>query len=769
MNKIKMLIMLTIMLPAALSYAVLQQNIPMTITQPDGGSFECYASGDEFFNYLHDEEGYTIIQHEINGFYYYAEKIGEKISASEYLVGSINPAATDFSPKVIISQAEYNRKKTRYFQNEIPNRAPSEGVMNNLVVYISFSDQAEFGTPRSEFDVLFNDSTGTTESVYDYYQEASYEALEVESHHFPVCDLSVNLSYHDEHPRGYYSAYNATTNPIGYQNYDEVIFREHTLLVNAVNFIEEQVPLEMELDADDDGLLDSIGFIIRGGNNAWADLLWAHRWFLFSQDADIHGNQVWDYTFQPESQVDTYTLCHELFHLLGAPDLYRYETNGSPYTAWDLMSSSFTHMSAYMKYRYGNWIDEIPVITESGLYTLNPLTEPYNNCFKILSPNSQTEYFVVEYRKRVPGTYEMNIPGSGLTITRVNTEKDGEGNAGGPPDELYIFRQGGTPSYDGNVGASHFTSDIGRTSFSDSTDPYGFLSDGTLGGIFINDVGTAGETISFVLDPQQGMIMGDISSENTEIDVAETEIILGTEVFHPDTEGGYYIMYYQGTYEMEVSLHGHATQYQSLLLEPFAVLEYDFVLDYLNKPTNLQYSYSEEETQLTLTWDFDAFDDEDFENFDIYTSINGDYFTYIGSSDENIYHRPYPSNLELYFYVKAIYSTGISDPSETIQAIVTDASDDIVGVAKLIGNYPNPFNPSTTISFNLKSEPGNDASIEIFNLKGQNIRQYSILNNQTSVNWDGKDNFGNSVSSGLYFYKLKAGNFSDTKKMILMK
>ena len=769
MNKIKISMTVGFVMLTALIFAALQQNIPMTISQPDGSSFSCSASGDEYFNYLHDDNGYTIIQSETDGFYYYAEKVGERIIASQYLVESTDPEAAGLSPGVIISQSEYNRRKNRYSQNQNTSRAPTEGVMNNLVVYIRFADQSEFGTPRSEFDGLFNDDSGTTESVYDYYQEASYGVLEVESYHYPVCDMTVNLSYQDPHPRDYYSPYNASTNPIGYQNFDEVVEREHTLLVNAVNYIANQVPVEMELDADNDGLLDSIGFIIRGGNNAWAELLWAHRWYLSSQTVYIHGSRVWDYTFQPQSQVDVYTLCHELFHLLGAPDLYRYQTNGSPYTAWDLMSSSFTHMSAYMKYRYGHWIDDIPTISESGLYTLNPLTSPYNNCFKILSPNSNTEYFVVEYRKRVPGTYEMNIPGSGLTVTRINTEVDGEGNAGGPPDEVYIYRQGGTPNSDGVVGASNFTSDIGRTEFSDTTDPYGFLSDGTLGGIFFNNVGSADETISFVLDPQQGIIMGNISSENSEIDITETEIILGAQVFHPDTEGGYYVMCYQGAYEMEINLHGHASQFQPVDMEPFAVLEYDFVLEYLEKPTNLQFSYSEEETQLTLYWDFAALDDEDFENFEIYTSINGEYFTYIGSSDTNIYNRPYPNNLELYFYVKAIYSNGTSDPSETIQAIVTDADNDIIQATELKGNYPNPFNPTTTIYFSLSAENKDNAQISIYNLKGKNVKQFSNIANKSSVVWNGKDGRGNTVASGLYFYKLKAGEFSQTKKMLLLK
>ncbi len=84
-------------------------------------------------------------------------------------------------------------------------------------------------------------------------------------------------------------------------------------------------------------------------------------------------------------------------------------------------------------------------------------------------------------------------------------------------------------------------------------------------------------------------------------------------------------------------------------------------------------------------------------------------------------------------------------------------------------NYPNPFNPSTTISFSLTTENTENTELIIYNLKAQKIRQYSILNNQSSIIWDGKDDNGNKVSSGIYLYKIKVGDLSLTKKMILMK
>ncbi|MEN6445160.1 MAG: FlgD immunoglobulin-like domain containing protein, partial [Candidatus Cloacimonas sp.] len=92
-------------------------------------------------------------------------------------------------------------------------------------------------------------------------------------------------------------------------------------------------------------------------------------------------------------------------------------------------------------------------------------------------------------------------------------------------------------------------------------------------------------------------------------------------------------------------------------------------------------------------------------------------------------------------------------------------------VISLQQNYPNPFNPETTISFSLpKAEKVN---LNIYNLKGQLVKTL-YQDNQcsagaNSVVWNGKDDKGNSVSSGIYFYRLNCGKEQLTKKMVLSK
>ena len=87
-------------------------------------------------------------------------------------------------------------------------------------------------------------------------------------------------------------------------------------------------------------------------------------------------------------------------------------------------------------------------------------------------------------------------------------------------------------------------------------------------------------------------------------------------------------------------------------------------------------------------------------------------------------------------------------------------------------NYPNPFNTSTTISFNLATKSHKNTQIKIYNVKGQLIKQYKIINSKLKINevvWDGKDENGNELSSGIYFYRLSIYNkLLDTKKCLLL-
>jgi len=124
------------------------------------------------------------------------------------------------------------------------------------------------------------------------------------------------------------------------------------------------------------------------------------------------------------------------------------------------------------------------------------------------------------------------------------------------------------------------------------------------------------------------------------------------------------------------------------------------------------------------------------------------------------------------YYVTALYDEGESSPSNIIEITITSVSDAIIEplVTRLYSNYPNPFNPRTTIGFTLAS-PGY-VSLEIFNNRGQRVKR--VIDNylaagEHSVIWEGRDHHNREVSSGIYFYRLQTEHLTVTRKMMMLK
>lgn len=107
---------------------------------------------------------------------------------------------------------------------------------------------------------------------------------------------------------------------------------------------------------------------------------------------------------------------------------------------------------------------------------------------------------------------------------------------------------------------------------------------------------------------------------------------------------------------------------------------------------------------------------------------------------------------------------------ETVNSVDSESSNVVFSVVCL-NNYPNPFNPTTTINFFLQQDSHIDLSI--FNVKGQKIRtlvKSQIPKGMQSILWNGKDENGNFVGTGIYFYKLNVnGKLIETNKCLLIK
>jgi hypothetical protein len=156
---------------------------------------------------------------------------------------------------------------------------------------------------------------------------------------------------------------------------------------------------------------------------------------------------------------------------------------------------------------------------------------------------------------------------------------------------------------------------------------------------------------------------------------------------------------------------------------------------------------------------------------------------YIGISNSQLNDAEYPMRTSFIGNSMQIVRTGaMSVPARSylvektwnffqnpVDEDITDA--DIVPVKyALMQNYPNPFNPTTTISFNLPEKA--NVSLKIYNVAGQLVR---TLTDQSwdagshEIKWNGTNDLGSSVASGVYFYKIETSSFQSTKKMVLLK
>ncbi len=132
------------------------------------------------------------------------------------------------------------------------------------------------------------------------------------------------------------------------------------------------------------------------------------------------------------------------------------------------------------------------------------------------------------------------------------------------------------------------------------------------------------------------------------------------------------------------------------------------------------------------------------------------------------------SDIELYdIYVSKSGHTSVYEqfmPSITLD--VDDETDNSILPLKfeLFQNYPNPFNPTTTISFDLPQK--SDVMVQIYNILGQTVEKFYLPNNQAgrvSIDWEAYDSNGSPLPSGVYFYRVSAGELIETRKMTLLK
>ena len=168
------LILAVLVLGTQAADASYMKNVPQTLTQPDGTTLKCFATGDEFYHWLHDANNFTIIQDTVTGFFVYATKSEGKLAPTTLIAGKSNPAKAKLMAGINIEPEQViGLTKTMF---SVPSFKGSSsvntiGTINNIVIFVRFNDQAEYTDQLSKYDQAFNSTS--TPSMLQFFEEVS--------------------------------------------------------------------------------------------------------------------------------------------------------------------------------------------------------------------------------------------------------------------------------------------------------------------------------------------------------------------------------------------------------------------------------------------------------------------------------------------------------------------------------------------------------------------------------------------------------------------
>ena len=277
----------------------------MTLSQPDGSKIECFATGDEYYHFLHTADGYVINQSQ-DGYYYFSEKNSADLELSKFRVSNNDPNKLPLT-KWLMPDASVLEKKRLEFETtwgtpkaknkKQSNRIQSAkiGEFNNIVILIQFPDQNPYTKTLADFESVYNATTGN--SVKNYYKEVSYGQLNMTTYFLPGTEDQIHVKpCTAPYNRGHYVSYNETTNPDGYTDYASRSQRLKELLDRAVEDCAYLLPSGVDFDNDNDNNADNVTFVVQGASENWQDLLWPMRSY-YSGEKSFNGLQLNDFNF----------------------------------------------------------------------------------------------------------------------------------------------------------------------------------------------------------------------------------------------------------------------------------------------------------------------------------------------------------------------------------------------------------------------------------------------------------------------------------------
>ena len=624
-------------------------------------------------------------------------------------------------------------------------------------------------------DLLFgNNPTG---SMKDYFDEISYGNLLVDGTVGGRYQSSLNQSQAVENVRQY-------------------VAEVASLADSDFNFglFDNDGPDNIPNSGDDDGYVDGIAVVypgcLSGSNN-----LWAHQ-------SSLGGNAYVTNDLRPNGEyivVNSYMVCpelpgsnncittdpspmglyaHEFGHILGLPDLYdRDDTNGDSegIGEWCLMASGNwlgwygdtpAHMSAWCKIQMG-WIE--PIVSnaqETNVAIAQLATSP--TAIKVWEDDYRSSrYFLIENRQQYG--FDSNLNGAGLMIYHVNENRTAGFNSFGPNNDNENNKLVDIEAADGNYdldnnsnrgdGGDPFPGTSGNVNFNDNTNPSSSRNNGYQTGISINNISDSDSLMFADITPMQNsgyaIVYDEYGISLSGLSIGTDEQWVGVR-FTPSNEG--YVTEIDFGLVSEQLWNTDELNWEVRLYDSFNGTSPGNMIDGVSGSSYVGGWHTVQVDSMEIL-------------------PNQDFFIGIRFNDDG-YVMAYDNMGELsgrsYYSTNGIsYSNGLSDYGDcNIRAKVS--TETFVGTKPenyfptqitLHPNFPNPFNPTTQISFSIEKK--SKVLLEIYDINGrkrETLIDNKITNGIQKVNWN-----ASKYSSGVYFVKLSDGKSLLTQKLMLVK
>ena len=428
------------------AWAIPADPLPFEAQQPDGTTIKLQARGDEYFHWIEDLDGHTVVLNNAGTYVYAVLDATGELAPTSLVVGQADPVAAGLAKRLLPSKEVRARRpikplqmpKESLLRGSGPRGVPPSGTVQNLVVLCKFSDHT-YGVDtrqQSDYSVLWNAVGGNpvlapTGSVKDVYSENSYGTMTLNSTVVAWVTLPQTESYYANGTSGLTPAYPNDAQGMVKDALDLV-----DSMVNFANF-----------DADTDGYIDCISIIHSGYGaevGANPNRIWSHKWSLWElpggqwTSADMNGAgsyvKVYDYHTEPALWSNSGNAisrigvaAHETGHFFGLPDLY--DTDGSSQGAgsWAMMANSWgfnydqltpPHFCAWSKVFLG-WVTPT-VITAPGTF---PAAQVETNAvvYQLTNGYPVGEYLLIENRQ--PVGFDSAMPQGGLCIWHIDDAK----------------------------------------------------------------------------------------------------------------------------------------------------------------------------------------------------------------------------------------------------------------------------------------------------------------------------------------------------------